>query len=281
MRKPRTRTLIATAAVAAATATAGFMIASTAGASTTSTTGTLTAVSGNTGTTLSIAASKSTISIGQQDTVSGTLQASGTAAGHRKVGLLRYSARLNRWRLVRVKETDANGSVQFTVRPLDTAKYELGYRGNGKPGAVRSAALTITVTPSGKLTTSLSIAASPAPAQDGTAKDGSATKITGALTTVDATPVPGRPVVLTRYNPATKKWVRVAVKRTGPKGVVFFVRAPSTTATFELVFPGGPRFAGSHSATVTVTGTGQSGGTTPPPAGSTPVPTGSTAASLA
>ena len=37
MRKPRTRTLIATAAVAAATATTRLMIASTAGASTTTT----------------------------------------------------------------------------------------------------------------------------------------------------------------------------------------------------------------------------------------------------
>jgi hypothetical protein len=269
MRKLRTRTLIATAAVAAATATAGFMIASTAGASTTSTTGTLTAVTGSTGTgngaTLSIAASESTISIGQTDTITGTLQANGTAAAHRKVGLLRYSARLHRWRVVRVKETDANGAVQFTVRPLDTAKYELGFRGNGKPGAVRSGAVTIAVTPTGKLATTLSIAASSA-----TVKNGSATKITGTLTTVDATPVPGRPVVLTRYNPTTKKWVRVGVKRTGPKGVVFFVRAPSTTATFQLVFPGGPRFAGSHSSTVTVQGTGQ---------GSTPAPTSSATAS--
>jgi hypothetical protein len=281
MRMLRTRTLIATAAVAAATATAGFMIASTAGASTTAMTGTLTAVGGSTGTgnngaTLSIAASESTISTGQQDTVSGTLQASGTAAGHRKVGLLRYSARLNRWRLVRVKETSADGSVQFTVRPLDTARYELGYRGGAKVGAVRSGAVTITVTPTGKLATTLSIAAPAAAVQAG-----STTRITGTLTTVGATPVPGRPVVLTRYNPATKKWVRVAVKRTGPKGVVFFVRAPSTTATFQLVFPGGPRFASAHSTSVTVTVTGQPSGTAPAPGASTSAAGGSTAASVA
>jgi hypothetical protein len=281
MRKPRTRTLIAAAAVAAATATAGFMIASTAGASTTSTAGTLTAVSGSTdggstGTTVSIAASESTISVGQQDTVSGTLQANGAAAGHRKVGLLRYSARLNRWRLVRVKETDANGSVQFTVRPLDTARYELGVRGNGKLGAVRSGAVTITVTPTGKLATTLSATASST-----TITSGGTIKISGTLTTVNATPVPGRPVILNRYDPATKKWVRVAVKRTGPKGVVFFVRAPSTTATFQLVFPGGSRFAGAHSASVTVTVTGQPSNTTPAPGASTPAAADSTAASVA
>ena len=253
MRMPRTRTLFATAAVAAATATAGLVIASTAFAGTTATAGTLTAVSantgaGNNGATLSVTVGEPTIAIGHQDTVSGTLQANGTASGHRRVGLFRYSTKLNRWRLVRVKETDANGGVQFTVRPLETARYELGYRGGAKLGAVRSGAVTITVTPTGKLATTLSIAASSAAVQAG-----GTTRITGALTTVDATPVPGRPVILTRYNPATKKWVRVAVKRSGPKGVVFFVRAPSTTTTFQLVFPGGPRFAGSHSATVTVT----------------------------
>jgi len=71
MRMLRTRTLIATAAVAAATATAGFMIASTAGASTTTAADTLTAATGKTGAALSIAASESTIAIGQQDTISG------------------------------------------------------------------------------------------------------------------------------------------------------------------------------------------------------------------
>jgi len=267
MRMLRTRTLIATAAVAAATATAGFMIASTAGASTTTAADTLTAATGKTGAALSIAASESTIAIGQQDTISGTLTVNGAAAGHRVVGLLRYNSRQNRWRVVRIKETSANGSVQFTVRPLDTTRYELGFRGNAKPGAVRSGAVTIAVTPSGKLATTLHVTASST-----TIDSGGTVKLTGTLTTVNATPVPGRLVFVARYNPATKKWAKVAVKRTGPKGMVFYVRAPSTTATFELVFPGGPRFASSHSAPVIVTVTGQPG---------TPAPTGSPTASVA
>ena len=267
MRMPRTRTLIATAAVAAATATAGFMIATTAGASTTTTTDTLTAAGGSTGTAFSITASESTIAIGQKDTVSGTLTVNGAAAGHRVVGLLRYDSRQNRWRVARIKETNANGSVQFTVRPLDTARYELGFRGNAKLAAVRSAAVTIAVTPTGKLATTLSVTASTT-----TVNSGGTVKLTGTLTTVNTTPVPGRLVFVARYNPATKKWAKVAVKRTGPKGMVFYVRAPSTTATFELVFPGGPRFARSHSAPVTITVAGQ-------PA--TPAPTGSTTASAA
>jgi hypothetical protein len=265
--------LIATAAVAAATATAAVMIASTAGASTPAPTDALTAATGKEGTTLSIAAGESTSPIGRKDTVSGTLQAGGAAPGHRAVELYRYSARLNRWRLVRIKETNAAGRVQFTVSPLATARYELGYRGNAKLSAARSGAVTIAVTPSGKLATTLSIAASST-----TINSGGTIKITGALTTVDATPVPHRIVFLRRYNPATKKWANVAVKRTGPKGVAFFVRAPSTTATFRLVFPGGPRFATSDSATVTVTVTGQPSGTTPAPASSTATPAGSTAA---
>jgi hypothetical protein len=279
MRKPRTRTLIATAAVAAAAATAAFVIAPNAGASTPGAIGTLTAVTGSTGTgnggtTLSIAAAQSTIALGQKDTVSGTLLANGTAPGHRVVGLLRYDTRQNRWRVVRVKETNANGSVQFTVRPLDTAKYELGFRGNAKLGSVRSGVVTIAVTPAGKLPTTLSVTASTT-----TINSGGTIKLTGALTTVNSTPVPGRLVFVARYNPATKKWARVAVKRTGPKGMVFYVRAPSTTATFELVFPGGPRFAGSHSAGVTVTVTGHPA--TPAPTGSSVAPTGSTSASVA
>ncbi len=273
MRKPRTRTLIATAAVGAATAAAAVTIATSAGATTPATTSALTAVTGNAGTALSIAAAKPTIAVGQKDTVSGTLRSGGAAPGHRVVELYRYDARQHRWRLVRIKETAANGSVQFTVSPLETARYELGYRGNGQLAAARSGAVTIAVTPSGKLATTLSGTASSA-----SVTSGGTVKITGALTTVDATPVPGRPVILTRYNPATKKWARVAVKRTGPKGVVFFVRAPSTTATFQLVFPGGPRFAGSHSATVTVTVSGQPATKAP---ASSPPPSASAAASLA
>ena len=91
MRMPRTRTLLATAAMAAATATAGFVIASTAGASTTTTAGTLTAATGNTGTSLSITASQGAIAAGQRDTISGSLLAGGSPAAHRVVVLERYN----------------------------------------------------------------------------------------------------------------------------------------------------------------------------------------------
>jgi hypothetical protein len=109
---------------------------------------------------------------------------------------------------------------------------------------------------------------------------GGSTRISGMLT-AGTSPVEHRLVFLLRYDPATKAWVRVAVHRTGPNGGVLFVRGPSATATFELVFPGGPRFAGSHSGTVTVVVTGQPSVPAPAPAGSTSATAGGTAAGLA
>jgi microcompartment protein CcmL/EutN len=268
---PRTRTLIAAAAVAAMTATAGFTIANTAGASTTATTGTLTAASAKAGTQLSVTTAQSTIAAGQQDSINGMFTSNGSPEPHRVIGLYRYSDRLHRWRLVRHKLTNQAGTVKFDVRPAVTRKYMLVYHGNSTLAATRSGVVTVVVTGSLPRTAStLSITASAT-----SIAAGGTTKISGVLT-AGTSPVQHRLVLLRRYNPTTKEWVRVAVKRTGPQGVVFFVRAPSTTATFELVFPGGPRFAGSHSGTVTVTVAGQSGGVTPAPADGTKAATGST-----
>jgi hypothetical protein len=271
MRMPRTRTLIAAAAVAAATATAGFMIASTAGASTT--TASLTAASAKAGTQLSITAGQPAIAAGQRDSISGTLTSGGSPEADRVVDLYLYSDRLHRWRLIRIKLTNQAGTVKFDIRPAVTRKYALVYHGNSSLGAARSGVVTVVVTGSlPRTATTLSITASPT-----SIAAGGSVKVSGALT-AGTSPVQRRLVLLRRYNPATKKWVRVAAKRTGPQGVVFFVRAPSTTATFQLVFPGGPRFAGSHSASVTVTVAGQPAA--PAPTASTPAPAGSTATSV-
>jgi hypothetical protein len=274
MRMPRTRTLLATAALASATATTGFVIASTAGASTTTTAGTLTAATGDTGASLSITASQMAIAAGQRDTISGTLRAGGSPAAHRVVVLERYNDKRQTWRPVRIKLTDKSGAVTFTVRPAMTREYEMVYRGNSTLAAAHSGTVTITVTgsvPRGP--SALSVTATPT-----SVAAGGPAKISGVLTS-GSKPLAHRIVFLSRYDPASKKWVRVAAHRTGENGGVLFVREPSGTAAFELVFPGGPWFAGSHSGTVTVTVADQPGGTTPPPA-SGPVPTGSTAASL-
>jgi hypothetical protein len=246
MRKLRTRALVG-GAVAVFAAAAAFAVTSVAGATTTTKPAALTTTA-KTGTTLSVTAAQSTIKAGQQDAVSGTLLAAGHPAPGRVVDLYRYSDRLQRWRLIRVKLTSTGGAVTFTVRPGVTRRYQLVYHGNSTLAATTSGATTITVEPSGvKRVTALSVSASSA-----SIAPGRTTKITGVLTT-DGRPLRHRVVSLYRYDPTSKKWVRVAVELTGPRGGVGFVREPSATATFELVYSGTRSLTTAHSGQVTVT----------------------------
>ena len=247
MRKLRTRVLVGGAVAVFAAATA-FAVTSTADATTTTKTAALTTTTAKTGTTLSVTAAQSTIKAGQKDAVSGTLLAAGDPAAGKVVDLYRYSGRLRRWRLIRVKLTSKAGAVTFTVRPGVTRRYELVYHGNSTLAATTSGTTTITVEPSGvKRVTALSVSASPA-----SIASGRTTKITGVLTT-DGRPLRHRVVSLYRYDPTAKKWVRVAVELTGPRGEVGFVREPSATATFELGYPGTRSLTAAHSGQVTVT----------------------------
>jgi hypothetical protein len=247
MRKLRTRTLIG-GGVAVFAAATGFAIASSADATTPASTTALTAATAKTGTTLSITAGVPAIKAGQKDSISGTLLAAGRPAPGRVVDLYRYSDRLQRWRLLRIKLTSKTGAVTFAVRPYVTREYELVYHGNSKLAAATSSAVTITVAPpSEKRSTALSAGATPA-----SITSGHSTKITGVLT-AGTRPLRHRVVSLDRYDTATKHWVRVGVELTGPKGRVVFVREPSATATFELVYSGGPVLTAAHSAAVTVT----------------------------
>jgi len=247
MRKLRTRILVGGAVAVFAGATA-FAVTSTADATTAAKTTALTSATTKTATTLSIAAAQSTIREGQRDTISGTLLAGGNPAAGRVVELYRYNDRAHRWRLIRIKLTGKTGAVTFTVHPYITRQYELGYRGNTTLAATRSSATTITVQPSGvKLATALSISAAPT-----SIASGHPTTITGVLST-SGRPLRHRTVSLYRYDASSKKWVRVAVALTGPRGGVRFVREPSTTATFALAFSGGPVFSAARSAQTTVT----------------------------
>ena len=246
MRKLRTRILVGGAVAVFAAATA-FAVTSTADATTTAKSAALTTTA-KSGTTLSVTAAQSTIRAGQEDSVSGTLLAAGNPAAGKVVELYRYNDRLQRWRLIRVKLTSKTGAVTFKVRPEITRRYELVYHGNQTLAASTSGATTITVEPSGvKRVTALSISAAPTGITAG-----HATTITGVLTT-DARPLRHRIVSLYRYDATTKKWVRVAVELTGPKGGVRFVREPSATATFALAYLGTPTLTAAHSGQVTVT----------------------------
>jgi len=250
MRKLRTRILVGGAVAVFAGATA-FAITSTADATTSTNTAALTTGAAKTGTTLSATAAQSTIQAGQADTITGTLLAGGNPAPGRPVELYRYNDRRQRWRLIRVKLTGKTGAATFTVHPYATRRYELVFHGNSTLAAAASGAAAITVEGSvPKRTTALSISAAPA-----SIAAGHPTAITGVLT-VNGKPVRHRIVSLYRYDATTKKWVRVAAELTGPGGGVRFVREPSSTAAFELMYAGGPVLTAAHStqATVTVTG---------------------------
>jgi hypothetical protein len=159
MRKLRTRILVGGAVAVFAAATA-FAVTSTADATATTKTAALTTTTARTGTALSVTAAQSTIRAGQKDSVSGTLLAAGNPAVGKVVELYRYSDRLQRWRLIRVKLTSKTGAVTFTVRPETTRRYELVYHGNPALAASTSGAATITVAPSRvKRVTALSIRA--------------------------------------------------------------------------------------------------------------------------
>ena len=177
--------------------------------------------------------------------------AGGNPAPGRVVDLYRYNDREQRWRLIWVKLTGKTGAVTFTVHPYVTRRYELVFRGNSTLAAATSGAATVTVEGTvPKRTTALSISAAPA-----SIASGHRTAITGVLT-VSGKPVRHRIVALYRYDTTSKKWVRVAVELTGPSGGVRFVREPSSTAAFELMYAGGPVLTAAHSAQATVTVTG-------------------------
>ena len=246
MRKLRTRILVG-GAVAVFSAATAFAVTSTADATIPAKTTALTSTA-KTATMLSIMVGESTVKSSARDSISGTLLAGGSPAAGKVVELYRYNNRLQRWRLIRVKLTNRTGGVAFTVHPYITREYELRYHGNSTLAASTSSATTITVSPPvSKRATALSISTAPT-----SVTAGHTTKITGILTT-GTRPLPHRIVSLDRYDATTKKWVRVAVQLTGQKGGVLFVREPSTTATFELVYSGGPTLTTAHSAKVTVT----------------------------
>jgi 5-hydroxyisourate hydrolase-like protein (transthyretin family) len=250
MRKLRTR-ILAGGAVAVFAAATGFAVTSAAGTTTTVRTAALTSSSPKAATTLSITAGESTVKAGEKDSISGTLLAAGSPARGKAVGLYRYNSQLGRWRLIRIKLTSKTGTVAFIVHPEITREYRLMYHGNPTLAASASGTVTITVSPpAAKRVTSLSISATPS-----SVAAGHTTQIAGVLST-SGRPLAHRIVSLYRYDTATKKWVRVAITLTGPKGGVRFARKPSATATFELVYPGGPLLTGAHSGRTTVTVTG-------------------------
>jgi hypothetical protein len=229
-------------------AVAGVAIAATAvlaaaGAASASTT------TAKTPTTLSIVAAKNPITVGQWDTISGTLSAGTTPLPGRIVILDVYGAKSKKWKSVEAKLTGKSGTVNFAVRPLVSTYYALVYKGGHIYAGSHSGAVLVVVNPFVKVATTLSIAQSvtaPVPA-------GTSDTISGALTlTKSGKALPHQWVWLAWVGSKGKAHLEKAFL-TGKLGAVAFKVKPAKTTTYELVYLGTKVLAPTVSAPVTVT----------------------------
>jgi hypothetical protein len=240
MRTSLTR-LVAGTAIAA---TALLAVAGTASASTTA--------AAKKPTTLSIVAAKSKITVGQSDTISGTLTSHRTAVAGRIV-ILDKRVGSGHWFAAEEKFTGKYGRVAFTVAPKVETRYELVFKGGPVYNASHSGVVTVVVVkPVIKAPTTLSIAASAA-----SITAGSTDTVGGALTiTQDSKALPGQWVWLDVV--VNGKAHAVKAVKTGKLGKVAFTVKPATTTTYELVYLGTRTLAPTASGTVTVTVTAAS-----------------------
>jgi hypothetical protein len=196
---------------------------------------------------LSIVAAKSTITVGQWDTIGGNLASGKTPLPGRIVTLDRFTAKLGHWVAVEQKLTGKYGRVAYAVHPDVSTLYKLVFKGTAVYGASHSGVVFVRVKPFAKAPTTLSIAETP-----GTAAKPAAT-ISGALTLSKS----GRALV--------HQWVWLAwvgakghahlIKAflTGKYGKVAFKVHPASTTTYKLVYLGTKVLAPTASGTVTVT----------------------------
>ena len=134
MRSTLTRILVG--AAIAATAVGGAV--GTAGAASATT---------KTHTTLSIVVSRSTITAGQTDTISGTLRAHDASTAKKTVELKRWNPSLKKWVLRQANLTGKNGFVRFTVKPSVTSRFELVFPGTKELAYSHSGVVTVHVRP--------------------------------------------------------------------------------------------------------------------------------------
>jgi hypothetical protein len=203
-------------------------------------------------TTLSIVAAKSKITVGQSDTISGTLTSHRTAVAGRIV-ILDKRVGSGHWFAAEEKFTGKYGRVAFTVAPKVETRYELVFKGGPVYNASHSGVVTVVVVkPVIKAPTTLSIAASAA-----SITAGSTDTVGGALTiTQDSKALPGQWVWLDVV--VNGKAHAVKAFKTGKLGKVAFTVKPATTTTYELVYLGTRTLAPTASGTVTVTVTAAS-----------------------
>jgi hypothetical protein len=198
-------------------------------------------------TSLTIAASKSVVTAGGTEVVSGTLKTGHTALAGEPVSLdtVDVHGALHKTGLIGVTAKNT-GLVTFKFTPKATATYELVFPGAKGLSAAHSGKAVVKVN---RIATKLAIATSAS-----SIKAGGKATITGTLT-AGTTPLAGRGIFLFKVDAQGHLVARVGQPHVTAKttGQVSFTVSPLTTTSYALVWPGGWQYAPSRSATVKIT----------------------------
>lgn len=97
-------------------------------------------------TTLSIVESKTSVTAGHLDVISGVLLTGKNGLAKRTINLYRYDTGLMTWLPVTASRTGKGGKVAFVVTPKATVRYELVFYGSPSLDPSHSDAATVTVT---------------------------------------------------------------------------------------------------------------------------------------
>lgn len=231
MRKSLTRAVAGVAiAAAAVVATAGLANASTGIA--------------RKATTLSIVAARTTITVGQVDTIGGVLKSHRIPLAHRIIMLDRFEGR--KWRPIEEKYTGKFGGVDFVVKPAASTAYKLAFPGGPYYDPTHSGAVVIRVKAAVvKSPTALSISVA-----SGSITAGATDTVSGALT-ADAKSLPERWVWLATVSGGKVHPLRARL--TSKAGDVTFTVKPAATTTYELLYRGSRVLDASASEPLTIT----------------------------
>jgi hypothetical protein len=196
-------------------------------------------------TTLSIVLARNTITVGQKDTVGGTLASKGTPLPGRTIQLDRWLPAVKKWSAFEEKKTGVKGGVAFVVAPVVTTSYRLVFLGGPNYKYTHSGSVTARVV---KTKTVLSIAQSPGTSTPKKTFD----TISGQLTTAKGKDLAKQFVWLASV--ANGKAHLLRAFKTNKFGKVSFKVSPPATTTYELVYVG-PSTVYAHSVSATVTDT--------------------------
>jgi hypothetical protein len=180
-------------------------------------------------TTLSIVAAKTSITVGQVDTIGGVLKSHRTPLAHRTIILDRFWGK--KWHPIEEKLTGKFGGVDFAVKPAVTSAYKLVWRGGSVYAPTHSGVVVVHVkkavvkTPTALTETVAS----------GSITAGATDTVTGALS-ADGKALPKHWVWLSTFSDNKVHLLRARL--TDKAGDVTFTVKPATTTTYELVYRG-------------------------------------------